>query len=403
MMTDLHTTLPVTEAAVPAPKVFLIACEPSGDALGARLMAALREQSHGNIAFDGIGGDLMAGEGLHSRVNISELSVMGIFEVLPRAPLILRRVRQTVDTIEKDPPDIIVTIDSWGFTGRVAKKLRKDGVRVPIVRYVAPQVWAWRPGRAKKLAGWIDHLMTLLPHEPAFFDKVGLNATHVGHPVMESGADQGNGHEFRLKHGLENRPILCVLPGSRRTEVGRLLPVFEETLAVLREKIPNLCVVVPTVSTVSATVKDAVKLWPLDVTVVEGQDEKFNAFAAADVGLAASGTVGLELALAGLPHVITYKVNSFSAWLFRKLTKIRFVNLINLTLDKEAVPELLQEKCNPEDLANGVLRLYSSESLQEQQRADFKAALAAIGVDGMLPSHRAAQTVLQVLQQKSEK
>src|SRR6266702_1905172 len=219
------------DGSAPAPFLFLIAGEPSGDALGAALIAALRERAAGRLRVAGIGGEAMAEQGLASLVPLADLAVAGVAEVLPRAPLILRRVRETVAAIRAMKPDAVVTIDSSGFSWRVAQRLRRRGERLPLIHYVAPMVWAWRGGRARRMARWYDHLLTLLPFEPAYFERTGLAASYVGHPVLESGADKGDGARFRARHGIGgDELVLSVLPGSRGGEVRRLVPIFGETL-----------------------------------------------------------------------------------------------------------------------------------------------------------------------------
>ena len=209
------------------PLIYIVAGEPSGDFLGGRLMAALKERTGGAVRFAGIGGEEMAAEGLPSRVPLDELAIMGVAEVIPRARVILRRVRETVDDILRMAPDAVVTIDSSGFTWRIAHGLRRRGARLPLIHYVAPMVWAWRAGRARRMARWYDLLMALLPFEPPYFTAVGLPCSYVGHPVVESGADRGNGPAFRRRHEIASETkLLALLPGSRRGEVSRLLPVF---------------------------------------------------------------------------------------------------------------------------------------------------------------------------------
>ena len=381
-----------------APLIFLIAGEPSGDVLGARLMAALKRQSGGKVRFAGVGGVHMGEEGLDSLFPIGELSVMGLAEVLPHVPRLLRRIRETAARIRALSPSVLVTIDSPDFTFRVAKRTRGGGAPMPAIHYVAPQVWAWRPGKAKATAHLFDRLIALLPFEPPYFEAVGLPCTFVGHPVLESGAGTGDGAAFRRRHGIaEGTPLICVLPGSRRTETRLLLPVFGETLARLTQSCPHLRAVVPTVETVADAVTVAAGEWPVPALVLTGEAEKFDAFAAADVGLAASGSVTLELAMAGVPMVVAYKMNPVTGWLARRLIRTRYVNLMNLVLDRDAVPELLQGDCTPDKLAKALFRLLTDEAAQRAQRAAFTEALEKLGRDGPPPSERAAEVVLEVM------
>ncbi len=384
-----------------APLIYLVAGEPSGDLLGAYLIAALRREAGNGVRFAGVGGENMAGADLSSLFDLSDIAVMGFWEVLPRVPRVLRRVRETVIDITRHRPAALITIDSWGFTGRVNQAIRALHLPIIQIHYVAPMVWAWRERRAAHLVGRIDHLMTLFPHEPPYFERVGVPATCVGHPVIESGADQGDGAAFRRRCGLAATvPLLCVLPGSRQGEVRRLLPVLEAAVRQLTARRPDLHVVVPTVATVAEAVTSAVMHWPVPVTVVHGLGDKYDAFAAADVALAASGTVALELALAGVPTVVTYRVASLSAWLFRRLSRVRYVNLINLSLDRLVVPELLQERCRPVLLAAEVERLFDDTTIRAAQQADFRKALRQLGHGGPSPSLRAARLVLDLIQSK---
>lgn len=385
-----------------APLVFIVTGEPSGDLLGGRLMAALRDATGGQVRFAGIGGESMADQGLDSLVDLSELAVMGFLEVLPKARRILSIVRQTVDEIERAKPDVVVTVDSWGFTGRLHKAIRKRGLTVAQVHYVAPMVWAWKEKRAKSVAERVDHLMCLLPNEPPYFERHGLACTHVGHSIIESGAGDGDGDAFRATHGIPaDAPLLCVLPGSRRVEVSRLLPEFRGAVDRLAADRPGLRVAIPTVATVAAEVEAAVADWPVPVTVVRGQRPRYDAFAACDGAMAASGTVALELAMAGVPHLVAYRVSAFSAWLFRRLTTIRYVNLVNLTLDEPVVPEILQEWCTPEHLAAEMARLLDDDTARARQREGFGRALEQFRGGAGSPSRKAAEVVLAHLSPKS--
>lgn len=394
---------PAAAPAAPAedgPLVVLIAGEPSGDALGARLMAALKTKTGGKIRFAGVGGDKMAAEGLISRFPMSDIAVMGLFEVLPRLPKILVRIAETADWAERLCPDAVVTIDSPDFNFRVAARLKKrlKGKGFPLIHYVAPTVWAWRPGRARAVARLYARLMTLLPFEPPYFEREGLAAAFVGHSVLESGAGEGNGSAFRDRHAISLRAsLLCILPGSRRSEIRALLPVFGEALARIAVQIPDLRVVVPTIPAITAEIRAATSAWPGNPLVIEAEGEKYDAFAAAQAALAASGTVSLELALAGTPHVIAYRVNPITAWLARRLVRVRFVNLVNLVLDRAVVPELLQDDCTGATLADAVLVLFRDPRAREAQRAAFTEAMRRLSPGEETPSAHAADMVLDTL------
>jgi lipid-A-disaccharide synthase len=385
--------------------LYLIAGEPSGDLLGGRLMAALKERLGGGVTFSGIGGETMAAQGLSSLFPMTELSVMGLVEVLPRIPRILRRVGQTISDIETKRPDALITIDSWGFNGRVHKGLKRRGSPVPRIHYVAPMVWAWKSGRTRTLAKVLDLLLTLLPNEPAWFEKEGLRTLHVGHPVIEGAAAKGDGAAFRARHGFApDARLLCVLPGSRHSETAKLLKPFGETMAVLAKRFPDLTLVVPTVETVAAEVAGAVKSWPLPALVVRGP-EKYDAFAACDAALAASGTVALELAMAGLPAVITYKVSPVSAFVATRFLglSLKFVTLVNILVDEAVMPELLQDDCRPDKLAAAVEHLLTDETAGARQAAGARRALEKLGLGGESPSRRAADAVIDFIAQRKIK
>lgn len=374
------------------PLIFLVAGEPSGDLLGARLMAALKVATRGRVRFAGIGGAAMAEQGLESQFPLSDLAVMGIVEVIPHARLILRRVRETAEAVKRLRPAVVVTIDAPAFSFRVGRKLK--GAGIPLVHYVAPSVWAWRPRRAKMIAQFLDHLLVFLPFEPPYFTREGLAATFVGHPAAE--APTGDRAAFRARHGIpDGAPVLVMLPGSRRGEVRRHLPIFRATIARLAQHVPNLRVVVPTVPTVDREVRAAVAEFPLPVLAVCA-DEKYDAFAAGDLALAASGTVVLELAAAGLPMVVTYRVSPLSAWIARRMVKVTQVSLINLVLGRAAVPELIQEQCRPELLAEALVRLLRDDAARARQKADLAETMRALTPEGATPSERAAAVVLEL-------
>jgi len=385
------------------PLIYLIAGEPSGDALGANLMRALRAKTGGQVRFAGIGGEQMTAEGLASLMPIGDLAIMGVAEVLPRARQILRLVDQAVADIRRLHPDAVVTIDSSGFNWRVAQRLRRAGETLPLIHYVAPMVWAWRAGRARRVARWYDHLMALLPFEPPYFEAVGLSCSYVGHPVVEMGADRGDGAGFRKRHGIAaGTKLIAVLPGSRRGEVKRLLPAFSGAVALLAERYPGLIVAVPTTENVADDVAAAVARWPVKAILLRGPAERFNAFAACDAALAASGTVALELALAKAPTVVAYRVNPLTHWLLRRIVKIDYANLLNLILKREAVPELIQGDCTPRRLAAAVSRLIDDPGARAAQLASCQEALKAIGYGGVSPGQRAAAEVLARIGSKAK-
>ena len=383
--------------AADSPFIFLITGEPSGDALGGALIAALRQRTGGKLRIAGIGGERMREQGLESLVPLDDLAIAGVAEVVPRAPVIFRRVRETIAAIRQLHPDAVVTIDSSGFSWRVAHGLRRRGESVPLIHYVAPMVWAWRAGRARRMARWYDHLMTLLPFEPPYFERVGLSCRFVGHPVLESGADRGDGHRFRAVHGLmANDLLITVLPGSRAGEVRRLLPIFGEALEQLRDAVGPLRIVVPTVATVAAIVSEVVSAWPGKPILVQHPRKKYDAFAASRAALAASGSVALELALAGLPMVVAYRLNPLTEAFLSRVLKVRQVNLVNLLLGKSLVAELLGSDCTPQRLAACLVELISDERVRAAHQRGYSEAIRRLDGDGVSPSLRAADQILEL-------
>jgi lipid-A-disaccharide synthase len=378
-----------------SPLIFLVAGEASGDVLGGRLMRAMSELTGGHVRFDGIGGPLMAEAGLDSRFPIAELALMGITEVLPHVPRLLRRLRELDAAIRAARPAAIVTIDAPSFGLRLQRRLA--GAGIPRIHYVAPQVWAWRPGRAKKLARSIDHLLALLPFEPPFFARYGLDCRFVGHPVVESGAGQGDGAAFRAAHGLGAAPVLLVLPGSRRGEVAHHAEIFGEAVGLLLPRFPGLRIVVPTVPHVARLVREHVARWPAPAIVLDDAREKYAAFAAADAALAASGTVALELALSDTPMVIAYRAHPLTAAIVQRLVLTRYASLVNILTDRQIVPELIQKECRPSRLAGEVAALLEGPAA-DAQRAGFEDLRRILQSAGESPSRRAARAVLDIAQ-----
>jgi len=388
----------MTDAAAAAPFIFIITGEPSGDALGGALIAALRQRVGPGLRVAGIGGEQMQAQGVTTLVPLSELAIAGVAEVLPRAPLILRRVRETVAEIQRQRPDAVVTIDSSGFSWRIAHALRRRGERLPLIHYVAPMVWAWRAGRARRMARWYDHLLTLLPFEPPYFERVGLACSYVGHPVLDSGAERGDAARFRTTHGIgADETVLTVLPGSRGGEVRRLLPIFGGSLRRLEAEIGTFRVAVPTVETVAAAVTEAVQGWPGRPIVVCGAEVKYDAFAASRAALAASGTVALELAMARVPMAVAYRLNPLTEMLLDRVLKVRQVNLVNLILGRVLVGEFLRGDCTPEKLAAAMAELIRDEAVRAAHRAGYDEAMRKLGAGGTSPSLRAANRVLAVI------
>ena len=376
--------------------VFVIAGESSGDLLGARLMAALRQLSGDDVRFVGIGGPAMAEQGLSSLFPMTDIGLMGLAEILPKLRQVFRRLDQAAAAVRQTRPDLLMTIDVPDFSGRLADRLRDRAF--PIIHYVAPTVWAWRPGRARKLARRIDHLLTLFPFEPPYFEAVGLPASFVGHSILEGGADRGDAQRFRSAFGVPaDGAVVCVLPGSRQGEVTRLLPVFGEAIDRLASSGRDLFLAVPTVAGVDNLVREAALTWPLPSVVLTDTDAKFDAFAAADAAMAASGTVSLELAMARTPHVVAYRVNRVTAAIVRRLVRVRHASLVNLLADDPVVPELLQENCTADRLAAEIERLLDDREAAERQRQVAETVAVKLGRGGPPPSRRAAEVALRVL------
>lgn len=379
----------------------MTAGEPSGDALGVKLMQGLKRKLPDRVEFVGVGGPQMCAEGLQSLFPMEELTVMGLFEVLPRLRLILRRITETAKSVIELNADVFISIDAPDFSFRVAKKLRSS--TIPKVHYVAPSVWVWRPGRAKKIAALYDHLLTVLPFETSYFTAVGLPATFVGHSVVETGAEEGDGAAFRISHQIStDEKVLLLLAGSRRGEIIRHLPVFEEAIKKVKSDIGDFTIVAPVIGASGQIVKDALKSWPFKCIIIDRVKDKYDAMAAADVALAASGTVGLELALAGLPNVIGYKMNPLTSWIARRLIKIRHVNLINILLKKDVVPEHILEFCTVENLHRSLTELFESKQKQLEQIDQFQKAMVLLGKGGEAPGARAADVILNLITEKEK-
>lgn len=380
-------------------KIYLIAGEPSGDALGVRLMRALKKKTNGNIEFYGLGGESMESEGLNSIFDISELAVMGLAEVIPSIPKVLKRIKETVKNIEKVKPDIVVSIDSWSFCSRVYKSLRKKNLGIPQVHYVAPQVWAWKKKRAKTMHKYIDYLMTLLPQEPKYFTPYGLETTCVGHPVIESGIVSGKAEEFRKKFNIsDDKTIIALLPGSRHNEVQRLLPVFIDAGRELEKTNENLVFVIPTVKTVAKRVREILEKSNFDAVVIDSENDRHNAFVASKVAIAASGTVALELAIVDVPHIIAYKVSPVTAFLLRRFLKIQFVNLSNILLGREVVPELIQERAVSINIKMYVNELLKKGDLYDRQMEGFARVRELLGMGEQTPSENASDIILKIIE-----
>ncbi|MCX7888140.1 MAG: lipid-A-disaccharide synthase [Rhodobacteraceae bacterium] len=379
-------------------KIYLVAGEASGDALGASLMRGLRH-FRPEIAFSGVGGPLMAAEGLASLFPMDELSVMGLAEILPRYRSLRRRLTQTVEDVLAQAPDALVTIDSPDFTLRVAAGVRARAQALRTIHYVAPSVWAWRPGRAGRMARSIDHVLALLPFEPPYMRAAGMTCDFVGHPVVsEPRAGAVEAAAFRETHMIgPEQPLALCLPGSRRGEVTRLMPIFAEALMQLRDREPGLRVVVPTTPAMAPLVRMMAARWAEAPLVVEAAADKRAAFAAADVALAASGTVSLELAANAVPMVIGYDMHPLTRMVMKRLVRVETVTLVNLVSGTRAVPEFLGRDCRPDRMARVLAALLEDDAARADQIAAMDLCMDRLGRGGEAPGLRAARSVLAVL------
>ncbi len=381
-------------------EIFLLAGEPSGDIIAGRLMQALRRRHGGaGLSFFGVGGPRMREQGLDSLFPMDELSLMGFAEVLPHLPRLHRRLAQTKNAIIERQPDMVLTIDSPSFSLRLQERLK--GQNLVRVQYVAPQVWAWRKKRAATLGAKIDHLLTLLPFEPPFFERYGLSCSFVGHPVVEEADARGDGARFKRRYELPmDAPVICLLPGSRINEIKAHMPVLTATVNRLWRRFPRLKVILPTLPGRVVMLREMVQDWPLEPLILEERADRFDAYAASSLAIAASGTVTLELALAQTPHITIYRTGRATAWLARRMINVDHVNLVNLILNRPAVPELLQEDCNADRIMASAIHLMGDEQAQLGQRVALDEVAAKLRGDGdECPSDKAARCVLDLLGQ----
>lgn len=374
-------------------KLFLIAGEPSGDRLGAALMAGLRALAP-DVRFDGIGGPLMEAQGMRSLFPMDELSVMGIAEVLPKYFSLKRRIHEAADAVLASGSDALVTIDSPDFCLRVAAIVNEARPDLRTIHYVAPSVWAWRPGRAEKMARVIDHVLALLPFEPPYMTAAGMTCDFVGHPVVaEPVATPAEVTAMKAKVGW---PILLALPGSRRGEVTRLAPVFGKVVEQLQARHPKLRVLLPTLPSVADLVEELTAGWPVRPEIILDAAQKRAAFAAADVALAASGTVSLELAANGCPMVIAYDMHPLTLWLMRRAALIDTVTLVNLVSETRVVPEFIGQDCRADRIVPALDALLRDS---RAQRAAMAVTMERLGRGGEPPGLRAARSVLQSIRE----
>ncbi|MBU9696366.1 lipid-A-disaccharide synthase [Rhodobacteraceae bacterium HSP-20] len=370
-------------------KIFLVAGEPSGDRLGAALMAGLRSLRP-DVEFAGVAGPLMQAQGMASLFPMEELSVMGIAEVIPKYLHLKRRIREVAEAVVASGAEALVTIDSPDFGLRVAALVKAAKPAVRTIHYVAPSVWAWRPGRAAKMARHVDHVLALLPFEPPYMQAAGMSCDFVGHPVVAEALASGQERAAWAGTG----PLVLALPGSRRGEVSRLMPVLGEVVGRLAARHPGLRVALPTVRGVAGQVAEMAAGWPVAPVIVEEAGAKRGAFAAADVAVAASGTVSLELAANGCPMVIAYDMHPLTLWLMRRAALVDTVTLVNLVSETRVVPEFIGDRCRAELIAPAVEAVLADPSAQD---AAMRVTMERLGAGGEPPGLRAARSVLGVL------
>jgi lipid-A-disaccharide synthase len=383
--------------AIVAPKIFLIATEASGDRLGASLMKVLRQRLGDAVRFEGIGGQQMAREGLASLFPIEELSIIGLTAVVRQLPKIVRLIRNTAKAVADAGPDALVMIDSPDFTHRVARRVRARDRSIPIIHYVSPSVWAWRPGRARAMRTYVDHVLALLPFEPKEYERLrGPPCSYVGHPLTEQAKLlRPNPEEQRRRN--EPPPVVLVLPGSRRSEIAQHMAVFGQALARLHSEGMAPELILPTMPHLQEAVAQALVDWPVQPRVVLGEQEKRAAFRIARGALAKSGTVTLELAIAGVPMVAAYRTGAAEAWVLRRLIKANSVILANLVVGENVVPEYLQQDCTPEKLSHALREVLADSTLRQRQLSAFAKIDAIMSTGSEPPSVRAAEIVLATM------
>ena len=372
-------------------KVFIVAGEPSGDALGAKLMRALR-QSRWNVQFEGVGGAGMEAEGLKTLFPMADIAVMGFLPVLRRLPTLLNRIKVTAEACIAAAPDVVVLIDSPDFTHRVAKKVRRAAPSIPILDYVSPTVWAWRPGRARAMRAYFDHVLAVLPFEPEAHARLGgPPCSYVGHPLIERFGDLRPRPEDALQRAFERHVLL--LPGSRMSEVTRLMPEFGEAVARIAAAVPGADFSLPVVPHVEGAIREAIRSWPVKPLLVFGEQAKWTAFRRARAALAASGTVTLELGLAQVPMVTAYKVSRIEQAIIEALVTVSTPILPSLILGEKVVPEFLQEQANGATLAEAMIPLLADGPERQAQLAAFDRLDTAMQVPHASPSEAAAAIV----------
>lgn len=379
-------------------KIMLVTGEASGDALGANLAIALRRHLGDQVDFVGVGGPRLAEQGVVSPFDISELSILGVYDAVKAYGRVKARVADTLALAKREQPDAAVLIDSWGFTLRVAQGLKRKMPGLPVIKYVGPQVWASRPGRARTLAHAVDHLLAIHVFDAPIFEAAGLKTTFVGNPALSTDFSQADGARFRASIGAgPDQPVLLVLPGSRPREIDRVGPPFGEAIVRLKLRNPDLIAVVPAAETIAERVKAEVARWSVPVRLIEGEANKRDAMKGATAALACSGTVTTELALAGCPMVVAYRMDRPTYWVARRLVRTKFITLINIAAGEAIAPEFIQDDCTGPKLAEAVAARLDDPNVRARQIERQFQALDRMGRGGPDPSERAAQALLDIL------
>ncbi len=378
--------------------IFLVAGEPSGDVIAARLMAALKKETDGKVRFAGVGGARMQAEGMESLFPMQELSIMGLFEILPHVPKLLRRIRQTEKAARRVAADVVVTIDAPDFNFRVGRRLK--GCGIPVVHYVAPQVWAWRAGRAEKISKFLTHLLLLFPFEEKYFAKTGLQTSYVGHPLAEEKIIEADGAAFRAQFGIPPEDtVLAVLPGSRASEISRHLQIFGKTVSAVAARQAIQWVIIPAMPALKAKIEAAARNWNVRFVMVDGseQEVKHAALAACNAALTSSGTATLELAMLAVPMVVAYRANAITIAVARRIVRVPHIALANIVAGRRAAPEFLQDACTARQLVPALENILLDPTARHDQIACFRDVARQLGLGGTPPSDLAAKAVMQVV------
>ncbi len=384
--------------------IYIVAAEKSGDELGARLIRELRVQTHNTIKISGIGGSAMQAVGVRSPIDISPLSILGFVEGLKSYPIIMQRVSETTKAIITSQASACILIDSWGFMMRVAKRLRQKGFSGKIIKYVAPQVWAMREGRSKILAQGVDHLLTIHSFDAPYFTHHGLDVTYVGNPVFDEKYDTGSAQSLRKEYNIPKAaPVLLMLFGSRLSEIQTLAHAFADAVGILKQKMPELVIVAPVSDTIATDVMAAAAEYPeLQNVLMLGENRKLDCFALGDVSIACSGTVTTQLACVGMPTIVAYRLNWLTHQIAKRLYKPDYISIVNIAMDQELMPELIQGQCTGKNLARAALQYLQNPSKCKEARKDLKRAIKTMrdGDDGVKAGHsskRAATAIMTLL------